>query len=108
LTSDPPELSFDRTEEGVAFWIHVTPRARRVSVGGCRGDALRLSVKEPPVEGRANEACAEALAEALGLRRAAVSLDPGARGRRKRVRVEGDGANLERRLRALAASGRVE
>ena len=108
MTSDPPELDLDRTDEGVAFWIHVTPRARRVPVGGCRGDALRLRVQEPPLEGRANEACAAALAGALGLRRAAVSLDPGARGRRKRVRVAGNGAALERRLRALAASARVE
>jgi uncharacterized protein (TIGR00251 family) len=107
LTSDPPGLDVARTEEGVAFWIHVTPRARRVSIGGCRGDALRVSVREPPLDGRANQACADALAEALGLRRSAVSLDPGARGRRKRVRVQGDGPDLERRLRALAGSGRV-
>lgn len=87
---------------GVSFWIHVTPRAARERVGGLHGGALRVAVREPPVEGAANDACARALARALGVGRAAVGLDPCAKGRRKRVRVAGDPAALEERLRALA------
>ena len=46
-----------RTAEGPAaselgFWIHVSPRARREGVGGRHGDALRVAVKEPPVNGK--------------------------------------------------------
>jgi uncharacterized protein (TIGR00251 family) len=97
-------ISLARSPEGIGFWIHVTPRARRERVGGVHGDALRVSVSAAPLEGAANRACAAALAEALGVRRSAVELDPGARGRRKRVRVSGDAASLEQRLLELAAA----
>jgi uncharacterized protein YggU (UPF0235/DUF167 family) len=60
-------------------------------------------VAEPPVEGRANAACRRVLAEALGIRQAAVVLDAAARGRRKRVSVTGETAGLAARLHALAA-----
>ena len=89
---------------GVAFWIHVIPRAKRPTVGGCRGDALRVTVAAPPADGRANAACARALAKALGVKRSEVELDPGSKGRRKRVRVMGASAALEARLGELAAA----
>ncbi|MDH3212220.1 MAG: DUF167 family protein [Myxococcales bacterium] len=87
----------------MAFWIHVTPRARRKGVGGTHGGALRVAVSEAPVAGAANAACARALARALGVGRAAVALDRASRGRRKRVRIEGDAEALAARLRELAA-----
>jgi hypothetical protein len=89
----------------VTFWIHVTPRARRPAVGGAREGALCVRVGEPPADGRANAACRRALAAALGVARGAVALDPAARGRRKRVSVEGEPRGLAERLRALAAGG---
>jgi uncharacterized protein (TIGR00251 family) len=87
---------------GIAFWIHVTPAAKRAAVGGAHGDALRVAVQAPPRAGRANAACVEALASAFGVKRAAVALDPAARGRRKRVHVAGDAPMLVARLAALA------
>lgn len=95
-------ISIAASPEGVSFWIHVTPRARKERIGGTQGDALRVSVSAPPVGGAANAACLAALAKVLGVRRRAVDLDPGARGRRKRVRVAGDAQALARRLRELA------
>ena len=86
------------------FWILVTPRSRAAGVGGLRGDALRVAVSAPPVDGRANAACVAALAEAFGVARRAVELDPGSRGRRKRVRIRGERERLEERLRELARS----
>jgi uncharacterized protein (TIGR00251 family) len=102
LTAREAGLDIRRLAHGVVFWIHVTPRAPRERVGGGHGDALRVAVREPPVEGEANAGCVRALARALGVARAAVDLDPGAKGRRKRVQVAGEPAELERRLRALA------
>lgn len=92
----------DQTTEGISFWIHVTPRARVPKVGGLHGDALRVSVSEPPVEGRANGACQQALCEALGLRKRQLAIDPSSRGRRKRVQAAGDGPALATKLRQLA------
>lgn len=88
--------------DAFAFWIHVTPRASREAVGGRHGEALRVAVKAPPAEGRANAACVSALAEAFGVRPRAVELDPGARGRRKRVRIRGPAPELARRFEELA------
>jgi hypothetical protein len=101
-------LAISRTVDGVAFWIHVTPRARRPAVAGCHGDALRVAVAAAPADGRANAACALALAEALGVKRGAVELDPKSRGRRKRVRVSGNPDDLSARLGELATSSGSE
>jgi uncharacterized protein YggU (UPF0235/DUF167 family) len=95
-------LTLRRSPQGVTFWIRATPRAARERVGGCHGDALRVSVTEPPVGGAANEACARALARALGVARRDVEIDAAARGRRKRVRVTGAAEALARRLEQLA------
>ncbi len=102
MTATGADLTVQPAPDGVAFWIHVTPRARREQVEGLRGDALRVWVTAPPVEGEANAACVRALARALGVRSRDVGLDPAARGRRKRVRVVGHAQSLERRLRELA------
>ena len=107
MTGSDEALRVDRTAEGIAFWIHVTPRARVAKVGGLHGDALRVSVAEPPVAGRANGACQQALCEALGLRPRQIAIDPSSRGRRKRVQAAGDGATLAARLRQLAMGSGV-
>ena len=91
-------------EDGLAFWIHVTPRARREAVGGRQGDALRVAVKAPPVGGKANAACVEALAEAFGVERRDVEIHSGARGRRKRVRVTGETRALAEKFQKLAGT----
>ena len=101
--------SFRRSSDGVSFWIHVSPRAARERVGGLHGDALRVAVKEAPVEGAANTACVRAIARALGVGRDAVTIDPASKGRRKmvRVRVPEDGAPaVERALLELASERR--
>lgn len=103
-------LELQRLAGGVAFWIHVTPRAAHERIGGVHGGALRLSVREPPVAGAANAACVRLLALALAAPRGAIDLDPGAKGRRKRVRVSGEPSALEqalRRLAGMAGSGAV-
>jgi uncharacterized protein (TIGR00251 family) len=103
LTASGRGPSLSRTATGIRFWIYVSPRSKRAVVGGSHGDALRVAVREPPLEGEANAACVRAIAEALGIAKKAVILDPGARGRRKRVRVEGDPVHLEERIRVLAS-----
>ena len=69
--------------------ILVVPRASRTTVGPMVGDRLRVAVTAPPVDGEANAAVIDALAEAFGVRRAAVTIVRGERGRRKTMRIEG-------------------
>ncbi|HHH41550.1 MAG TPA: YggU family protein [Chloroflexi bacterium] len=75
--------------EGARFAVRVVPRAKRSEVMGVQGEALKVRVAAPPVEGKANEALRAFLAERLGLRRQQVEIVAGHRGRRKVVRVQG-------------------
>lgn len=91
-------------QAGVTVTVHVISRARRSQVAGVQGDALRVRIAAPPVEGAANEALIAYLAAALGVRRRDVRLLSGERGRRKRVRIEGLSAQtLAARLLGVAA-----
>lgn len=74
---------------GVTFLVLVSPRASRERVGPVLGDRLKLAVKAPPVEGKANAAVTALLARALKVPRRDVTVVSGAASKRKTVRVEG-------------------
>ena len=69
--------------------IKAVPNAPRSAVAGWLGEALKVKVQAPPVEGRANEALCDFLAEQLGLPRRAVTVLRGDTSRLKLVRIEG-------------------
>jgi len=75
----------------VTIRVRVTPRADRNSVVGFRASdgTLLVRVSAPPVDGAANRACAEMVADALRVRKSAVTLAGGATSRDKRFTVEG-------------------
>ncbi len=77
------------TPGGCRLQVRVTPRAAQHRVEGVTGDALRIRLAAPPVEGKANEALVEFLADALDLPRRAVQLEAGERGRTKRLFIAG-------------------
>jgi len=79
--------------------VHVLPRSGRTEIVGRHGDALKVRVAAPPVDGRATDAACAALAIALGVAPAAVTVVGGVRSRLKRLRVEGlDLATADRLL----------
>jgi uncharacterized protein (TIGR00251 family) len=85
--------------------IHVQPRAKRTAVAGEHGDAIRIRLAAPPVDGAANAELVRFLAERLGVRRADVTIVSGATARRKGVRIAGVTAAAAReRLLATAQS----
>jgi uncharacterized protein (TIGR00251 family) len=69
--------------------VRVVPRAKCNQVAGVEGNALKVRLTAPPVEGKANEALVRFLADALGVRRGDVSIVAGERARQKVIRVEG-------------------
>jgi len=71
------------------FAIKVHPRVKKNAISGELGDALKLSLTAPPIEGRANEACVEFLANLLKLPRSSVTIASGHSSRRKVIRVVG-------------------
>ena len=74
---------------GVRLQLHIQPRAARTEFAGRFGDALKVRIKSPPVDGSANDELVRFLAKSLGVPRARVELVAGHRGRRKTVRVSG-------------------
>ncbi len=77
---------------GAVLEVLVQPRASRTRVVGEHDGRLKIQLAAPPVDGEANAALLAFLADALGVRRAAVALLAGEAGRRKRVRIAGIGA----------------
>jgi len=83
----------------VVLQLHVQPRASRTELAGRHGDAIKIRLAAPPVDGEANDELVRFLARRLGVGRNAITIEAGATGRRKRVRVEGiDAATLAERL----------
>ena len=74
---------------GVRFRVPVQPRASRSEVVGVREGALRVRLQAPPVDGAANEALVELLAERLSVSRRDVRIVAGVAGRSKVVDVDG-------------------
>jgi uncharacterized protein len=87
--------------DGISFAVRVQPRARRNAIVGELGDALKIALTAPPVDGRANKACVEFFAGLLDLPRAAIVIASGHNIRNKVIRVTGISAEeLRRRLKA--------
>lgn len=90
-----------QTGEGATFSVKVHPRARKNAITGDVGDALKVALTAPPVEGKANDACIAYLAEVLKLPRSSVTIAAGQSSRQKTIRVAGLSAmEVEARLRA--------
>jgi uncharacterized protein (TIGR00251 family) len=74
---------------GTTFAVKVHPRAKKNAITGEVGDALKVSLTAPPVEGRANEACIEFFAKLLNVPRSSVTIAAGQNSRNKLIRVTG-------------------
>jgi uncharacterized protein (TIGR00251 family) len=78
---------FQTTADGVVLNIRVVPRASKTAVQGVLGDALKIRLQAPPVDGKANAALVEFLADTLGISKSDVTLLSGETGRVKRVLI---------------------
>jgi len=97
-----PDLPVKDVPGGVTFAVHVTPRAHKSEIVGVQGEALKVKLAAPPVEGAANAALCAFLADQLGVRKSAVTLVAGQTSRHKVVRVQGVTSNQAQRIFALA------
>lgn len=90
------------TPAGAVFAIRVQPRARKNAIVGELGGALKLALTAPPVEGKANQACVEFLAEFLNVPRTSVTIVGGHSSRNKLIRIAGcPAAELAARFRTV-------
>jgi uncharacterized protein (TIGR00251 family) len=90
------------TPAGATFQVKVHPRARKNAITGVVGEALKLALTAPPLEGRANEACIAFLAESLNVPRSSVTIAAGESSRQKLIRIAGlSAAQVEAKLRTI-------
>ena len=73
----------------VRFAVKVHPRAKKNAITGEFGDAIKLSLTAPAIEGRANEACIEFFAKLLKVPRSSVTIASGQTSRNKVICVAG-------------------
>ena len=74
---------------GATFAVRIHPRARKNAITGELGEALKLSLTAPPVEGEANAACIEFFANLLKVPRSSVTIAAGQTSRNKLIAVAG-------------------
>jgi uncharacterized protein len=87
-----------RGQSAAVLSIRVTPRAKRNEIAGVMEDGtVKVRLTAPPVEGKANEALLQFLAEVLDVSHTRLAILAGATGRNKRVQVEGMDVGTARR-----------
>ncbi len=73
----------------VVLSLHIQPGARRTEIAGLHGDALKIRLAAPPVDGKANACLVEFLAERLDVAKSRIEVVSGASSRAKRIRIVG-------------------
>ena len=89
MTAIVSMLAIHQSGQGVTFAVKIHPRAKKNAITGELGDALKVSLTAPPIDGRANEACIEFFAKLLKVPRSSITIASGHSSRNKVIRVVG-------------------
>lgn len=87
----------------LSLTLHIQPGAKKTEIAGLHGDALKIRLAAPPVDGKANSALLAFIAGQLDLPRARVSLKSGLTSRRKVVEITDPPSDAAARLGLPAA-----
>lgn len=91
---------FRRNGEVITLTLHIQPGAKRSEIAGLHGEALKIRLAAPPVEGRANEALLKFVAGLFDVPVRQVELKQGEQSRHKVVAIRGSTVDPERLLAA--------
>lgn len=80
----------------MTFKVFVQPRSSKNQVAGCYGDALKIKLTAPPVDGEANKMCINYLAKFFSVPKSAVEIVSGQTGRSKLIRITAESPVLEK------------
>ncbi len=86
---------YRRSGDVLTLTLHVQPGAKRTDIAGLHGEALKIRLAAPPIEGRANEALLKFIAETFGVSLRQVELKQGGQSRHKVVAVSGSKVDPE-------------
>jgi uncharacterized protein len=98
-------IPIQESDSSVTFAIKVHPRAKKNTITSEIGDALKVSLTAPPIDGKANEACIEFFASLLKLPRSSVTIASGHSSCRKVIRIAGASAAAIRACSAGVPAG---
>lgn len=82
----------------ISVSVYVQPRASKSEIAGMHGDALKIRLAAPPVDGAANEALIAFIAKRVGVSKSAVRIAAGDKSRRKTVEIITDDPDGARAL----------
>lgn len=91
---------YRRNVDVITLTLHVQPAAKRSGIAGLHGDALKIRLAAPPIEGRANEALLKFVAALFDVPLRQVELKQGGQSRRKVVAITGSNIDPEDLLNA--------
>ena len=77
------------TEKGIVLPVRAVPRAGKNEIQGVHGDALKIRLQAPPVDGKANETLIRFLSDLLKIPRAQITIIAGESGRNKNILITG-------------------
>ena len=86
------------TPEGVVLNVRAQPRSSRSGIDGILGDAVKVRIRCAPVDGKANKAPVEPLADAFGLPKSSVVFKSGETSKTKRPLLRGVAAEKVKRI----------
>lgn len=82
-------IPVQESAKGISFAVKIHPRARKDAITGTVGDALKLALTAPPVEGKANQAVIEFFSDLFQIPRSSVTIASGETSRNKVIRIAG-------------------
>lgn len=85
------------TAQGAQFALRVQPRSSRNAIAGLIGDAIKLAITAPPVDGKANHAVVEYLAKLFSVPKSSIAIVSGETGRNKLIAIRGLSAEQVRK-----------
>jgi hypothetical protein len=94
---------YQRNGDVITLVLHVQPGAKQTNVAGLHGEALKIRLAAPPIEGRANEALLRYIADRFGVPLRQVELKQGGQSRHKRIAVTGSKVDPQSLLQDAAA-----
>ncbi len=89
---------YRRNGDIITLTLHIQPGAKRTDIAGLHGEALKIRLAAPPIEGRANDALLKFIAETFAVPLRQVELKQGGQSRHKVVAVTGSKVEPERLL----------
>ena len=91
-------LRIENGDSAVRVWIKAVPGASRDQISGVLGDRLKVRIRAPAEDGRANLVICATIAKALKIKSKQVTIESGRTNPEKVVRIEGISAELVRAM----------